>query len=77
MQQRIRALDADHAYAGAEYKEIDTVLTSFFTCRTTPMPACVAKSIREMNTEIYVGMQGASEFTIGHRTLLADAGSTN
>ena len=36
-----------------------------FTVRTYPAPECFKRAAALMNAEIYVGMQGASEFTIG------------
>ena len=65
MQRRLRALDDAGAYESVEYKAIAEALTSFFTVRTTPAPDCFATASGLMNSEIYVGIQGASEFTIG------------
>ncbi|CAE7252665.1 pip [Symbiodinium natans] len=46
------------------YAAEDEILTSFFTTRTTPVPDCfnAAKPTSNTSMEIYVGMQGASEF---------------
>jgi proline-specific peptidase len=65
VQERIRKLEADKAYDSQEYAEINEILTTKFTCRTAPLPDCFVHSENNVNTEIYVGMQGASEFTIG------------
>lgn len=65
VQQRIRKLEAAKAYGSQEYAEINEILTPKFTCRTAPLPDCVVHCEMNFNKEIYVGMQGASEFTIG------------
>jgi pimeloyl-ACP methyl ester carboxylesterase len=41
------------------------VLEAAFTVRTYPAPDCFKRAAGLLNEEIYVGMQGASEFTIG------------
>lgn len=64
IQGRIHMLENERAYESAEYEAINEVLTSFFTMRTSPPPDCFTDSAEGVNTEIYVGMQGASEFTI-------------
>jgi proline iminopeptidase len=64
VQERIRILEADKAYESEEYQQIDAILTNKFTCRTAPLPDCFLESEKHFNKEIYVGMQGASEFTI-------------
>lgn len=64
VQERIHSLEADQSYDSPEYEALDQVLTTFFTCRTAPLPDCFVESSRGVNPEIYVGMQGASEFTI-------------
>lgn len=65
VQGRLRELEKNKKYDSEEYIAITQKLTAFFTCRTAPMPDCAAKSFRTTNDEIYVGVQGASEFTIG------------
>lgn len=64
VQERIKNLEKAQAYNSAEYRAISAVLTGFFTCRTEPAPDCFMESENGMNAAIYVGMQGASEFTI-------------
>lgn len=63
VQSRIKSLEKDDAYESVEYKAIADVLTTFFTLRTAPAPDCVTKAMEGVNEEIYVGMQGPSEFT--------------
>lgn len=63
VQDRIQSLEKDGAYDSTEYKAIDEVLTTFFTLRTAPSPDCFRRAEERVNTEIYVGMQGPSEFT--------------
>ena len=62
VQERIKSLEKDDAYEGGEYKAINNVLTTFFTLRTAPAPDCFTKAGDGLNREIYVGMQGPSEF---------------
>ena len=64
VQNRIKKLERKQQYETAEYQAIDKVLTTFFTLRTAPAPDCFTKSASGLNEEIYVGMQGASEFTV-------------
>ena len=64
VQNRIRHLEDKGAYDSHEYREIVDILTTQFTIRTAPFPDCYLESSRTANEEIYVGMQGASEFTI-------------
>ena len=64
VQHRIKKLEEKQLYDSAEYEAIDEVLSTFFTLRTAPAPDCFTKSASGLNKEIYVGMQGASEFTL-------------
>mmetsp|Transcript_12331 Transcript_12331/g.20531 ORF Transcript_12331/g.20531 Transcript_12331/m.20531 type:complete len:420 (-) Transcript_12331:606-1865(-) len=64
VQHRIKKLEEKQRYDSAEYEALDEVLSTFFTLRTAPAPDCFAKSASGLNKEIYVGMQGASEFTL-------------
>jgi proline iminopeptidase len=63
IQQRIHTLEKQNSYDSLEYQSITDTLTSFFTCRISPPPDCFIDSITKMNKEIYIGMQGPSEFT--------------
>ena len=74
VQQRIKQLEHQKAYDSPEYKALDDVLTTFFTCRTAPLPDCFLEAAANVNLEIYVGMQGASEFTVAG--VLADFNTT-
>lgn len=74
VQERIKALENKKAFNSPEYKGLDDVLTTFFTCRTAPLPDCYLEVAAKMNKEIYVSMQGASEFSIGG--VLADFNTT-
>jgi len=65
VQNRIQTLVKDNAYDSSEYDAINGVLTTFFTLRTAPAPDCFTASGEGMNTDVYVGMQGPSEFAIG------------
>jgi len=65
VQDRIHSLTAHNAYDTEEYEATDNVSTTFFTLRTAPAPDCFTASAGGMNKDIYVGMQGASEFAIG------------
>jgi len=64
VQGRIRALEEEGAYNSAEYQAIEEVLTTFFTLRTAPAPECFTSAVEGLNEEVYVGMQGPSEFTL-------------
>mmetsp|Transcript_13837 Transcript_13837/g.30124 ORF Transcript_13837/g.30124 Transcript_13837/m.30124 type:complete len:426 (-) Transcript_13837:1310-2587(-) len=64
VQKRIRALEGEKAYDTPEYEAIDNALTTFFTLRTAPAPDCFTASGEGINKDIYVGMQGASEFGV-------------
>ena len=64
IQQRILALEKDQAYDTAEYQALNDVLTGYFTLRTQPAPDCWQEAVDGANLEIYVGMQGASEFVM-------------
>lgn len=65
VQRTLKSLDAAGRYDSAEYVAIARALTPFFTVRTTPAPDCFETANNLMNSEIYIGVQGASEFTIG------------
>jgi proline-specific peptidase len=65
VQRRIRALEAHQQYDSKEYQAIDNTLTGFFTVRTDPAPDCWVESVEGSNQDIYVGMQGPSEFSFG------------
>lgn len=64
VQERIHWLESQDAYDSVEYQAIASVLTTKFTCRTAPLPDCFLDSSTKANEEIYVGMQGPSEFII-------------
>ena len=64
IQQRIQTLEAQHAYESPEYEALDNIMTGFFTLRTEPAPDCWLTANAQTNMEIYVAMQGPSEFTM-------------
>ena len=64
VQERIHQLEESKRYNSTEYKLLDSILEVKFTCRTAPLPDCFLDSSEHFNEEIYVGMQGESEFTI-------------
>lgn len=61
----IATLQRRQAFTSSEYQAITKVLTTFFTCRTAPAPDCVSQAFDSLNADIYVGMQGPSEFSVG------------
>jgi len=65
VQARIKHLEALEMYDSPEYLTIANAVTAFSVCRTSPLPDCYRQSERTMNKEIYVRMQGPSEFTNG------------
>jgi len=60
----LKELDAKGDYDSPTYKEIEKVLGSQFTTRQVPSPNCWHDCFKAINTEIYVTIQGPSEFTI-------------
>jgi proline-specific peptidase len=64
VQKRLHELEDASEYESEEYEAIVRVLADFFTCRTAPAPDCVNHAVAGTNEEIYVGMQGPSEFSI-------------
>ena len=62
--ERIRILEAAHAYDSNEYQDIASALTGKFTLRTQPGPDCWIDAEEQANQEIYTKMQGFSEFTM-------------
>jgi proline-specific peptidase len=64
VQERLHKLEKQEAYESDEYQAIADVLSAFFTSRTDPVPDCVSDAYAGTNQEIYVGMQGPSEFNI-------------
>eukprot|EP01043_Picozoa_sp_COSAG02_P034429 COSAG02_NODE_2405_length_8933_cov_133.975209_4_plen_221_part_00 len=49
------------------YAQLEDILTHHFTTRLVPYPDCFTDCFNpgQLNKQIYVGMQGASEFTLG------------
>jgi proline-specific peptidase len=60
---RINVLEDRNAYDSDEYAAINDALSGRFTCRTQPAPDCVEAIKDGTNYDVYVGLQGASEFT--------------
>jgi L-proline amide hydrolase len=65
VKKRIEVLEQQNAYDSAEYAAIDAALTGRFTCRIQPAPDCVMAMEDGTNYDVYVGLQGPSEFTFG------------
>jgi proline-specific peptidase len=64
-QERMRLIEERGEFDSAEYKAINDALTSQFTSRLLPPAQCFLDSLAKANQEIYVKMQGPSEFAIG------------
>jgi proline-specific peptidase len=64
-QRLLRELEDAEAYDSPAYGALNAALTGHFTTRQVPAPECWGECLRGQNEEIYVGMQGASEFTFG------------
>jgi len=64
VQAEIHRVDAKQQWSTPLFTELDKTLTSFFTCRTFPLPDCFVKSAADVNSDIYVKMQGPSEFNL-------------
>ena len=67
IQGRLHALEASRAFDSEEYKQLNKVLEASFTVRTYPPPDCYMAASAGINPEIYVGIQGSSEFTSAPR----------
>lgn len=65
VQNRIHTLEAGGQFNSPEYAAIDSALTGLSTCRTAPAPDCYARSVEGICKDIYVEMQGPSEFSNG------------
>ena len=71
--ERLRKLEDENQHSSPAYKAIEESLSSQFTVRQRPMPDCFLDCFRTdgpgenkgLNMDIYVKMQGPSEFTIG------------
>jgi len=61
----IQKADETQIYNSSDYLAVDDILTFFFTSRTIPIADCMVRSDQYGNNDIYVQMQGASEFTVG------------
>lgn len=70
VQARIIHLDDHEMYNSPECLAIDAAVTTLSVCRTTPVPDCYTQTQQTMNKEIYVSMQGPSDFS--NHDLLAD-----
>lgn len=64
-QKLLRKLTDEKDFDNPIYSQFDRTLASQFTLRIIPTPDCFKKCLATCNNEIYVKMQGASEFTIG------------
>ena len=71
MQDTIRQYEAAEDFQNEVYLSIVEDLTSHFTFRTFPPPECVAYCNTVINEEVYVRMQGPSEFSITN-SVMAD-----
>lgn len=60
----ISKADETGVYNSTEYLEVVKILTYFFTSRVIPTASCLTESEQNGNNDIYVLMQGASEFTM-------------
>ena len=68
IQSRIHSLEEEGKYDSPEYEAIATVLGTYFTIRTNPFPDCFQASMDALSADaavdIYVGIQGPSEFAL-------------
>jgi len=65
IQYRLHSIEQNKTFNSPLYRKIEELLTYFWTVRTTPMPDCVRTTFETMNRDIYVAIQGESEFTVG------------
>jgi len=71
MQNFIKQCEAGGDFQNEVYLQIVEDLTAQFTVRTFPPPECVAYCNTVFNEEVYVRMQGPSEFSISN-SVMAD-----
>ena len=71
MQNFIKQCEAGGDFQNEVYLQIVEELTAQFTVRTFPPPECVAYCNTVFNEEVYVRMQGPSEFSISN-SVMAD-----
>jgi len=71
MQDTIKLYEEAEDFQNELYLSIVADLTSQFTVRTFPPPACVEYCTTVLNEEVYVRMQGPSEFSITN-SVMAD-----
>jgi len=65
MQERIHALQGARQFDSKEYEAIVKTYWYSYLVKTQPVPDCVTASFSEMNTNIYHGVFGKDEFSIG------------
>jgi len=71
MQDAIKLYEEAEDFQNENYLRIVDDLTSQFTVRTFPAPECVSYCSTVLNEEVYVRMQGPSEFSITN-SVMAD-----
>ena len=64
-QKLLKELEDRKDYSSAAYQEMDSVLSTHFTSRLVPRPACFTDCLEQANVKIYTAVQGHSEFTLG------------
>jgi proline-specific peptidase len=64
-QNLLKSLEEQKAYNSKLYRALTSHLGMFFTCRIFPTPISYSESAQTANGEIYLAMQGPSEFSIG------------
>jgi len=65
LQNRISVLQDTRQFDSEEYVAIVDTYCALFLTRTQPVPSCVADSLTGVNTNIYFGLYGKDEFSIG------------
>ena len=65
LQERIRALQGTRQFDSEEYEAIVNTYWYSYMAKTQPLPDCVAASFDDVNTNIYRGLFGKDEFSIG------------
>ena len=65
LQERIRELQSTKKFDSDEYIAIVDTYCTLFLIRTQPVPSCVSDSFAGVNVNIYYGLFGKDDFSIG------------
>lgn len=69
LQKLIKQFEENGEWDSPLFQELNHYLTGLWTIRTMPMPDCVEEALEKMNQEIYVAINGPSEFTMADKLM--------